>query len=125
MSMNLYVDGTRTATVKVKGKRKTITDRTKFSLWQTPTEVTRQILSLVPAQQTEAYIEWAKSASEPYEDNVYDYEAMPDENWEYPVIDRVMVDPAEEHVAEFRDWLKMCDDEGYTVKFYTVWIIWG
>ena len=120
MSMNLYVDGTRAATVKVKGKRKTITDRTKFSLWQTPTEVTRQILSLVPAQQTEAYIEWAKSASEPYEDNVYDYEAMPDENWEYPVIDRVMVDPAEEHVAEFRDWLKMCDDEGYTVKFYTV-----
>ena len=54
------------------------------------------------------------------EDNVYDYEAMPDENWEYPVIGRVMVDPAEEHTSEFRDWLKMCDDEDYTVKFYTV-----
>ena len=51
MSMNLYVEGTRTATVKVKGKRKTINDRTNFSLWQTPTEVTRQILSLVPVQQ--------------------------------------------------------------------------
>ena len=120
MSMNLYVEGTRKATVKVKGKRKTITDRVSFGLWQTPTEVTRQILRLVPAQQTEAYIEWAKSASESYEDNVYDYEAMPDENWEYPVIGRVMVDPAEEHVKEFRDWLKMCQDEEYTVKFYMV-----
>ena len=120
MSMNLYVEGTRKATVKVKGKRKTITDRVSFGLWQTPTEVTRQILSLPPVQQAEAYIEWAKSISEPYEDNVYDYEAMPDENWEYPVIGRVMVDPAEEHAAQFRDWLKMCDDEDYTVKFYMV-----
>ena len=51
MSMNLYVDGTRKATVKVKGKHKTITDRVSFGLWQTPTEVTRQILSLVPVQQ--------------------------------------------------------------------------
>ena len=124
MSMNLYVEGTRKATVKVKGKRKTITDRVSFGLWQTPTEATRQILSLPPVQQAEAYIEWAKSISEPYEDNVYDYEAMPDENWEYPVIGRVigrvMVDPSEEHTKEFRDWLKMCQDEEYTVKFYMV-----
>ena len=124
MSMNLYVEGTRKATVKVKGKRKIITDRVSFGLWQTPTEVTRQILSLPPVQQAEAYIEWAKSISEPYEDNVYDYEAMPDENWEYPVIGRVigrvMVDPSEEHTKEFRDWLKMCQDEEYTVKFYMV-----
>lgn len=51
MSMNLYVEGTRPATVKVKGKRKIITDRASFALWQTPTEVTRQILSLPPVQQ--------------------------------------------------------------------------
>ena len=120
MSMNLHVEATRKATVKVKGKRKIITDRVSFDLWQTPTEVTCQILSLPPVQQTEAYIEWAKSVSEPYEDNAYDYEAMPDENWEYPVIGRVMINPAEEHVTEFRDWLKMCEDEDYTVKFYMV-----
>ena len=120
MSMNLYVEATRKATVKVKGKRKIIMDRVSFDLWQTPTEVTRQILSLVPVQQVEAYIEWAKSASEPYEDNVYDYEAMPDENWVFPVIGRKMIDPAEEHAAEFRDWLKMCEDEDYIVKFYMV-----
>ena len=120
MSMNLYVEATRKATVKVKGKRKIITDRVSFDLWQTPTEVTCQILSLIPVQQAEAYIEWAKSASEPYEDNVYDYEAIPNENWEYPVIGRVMIDPAEEHATEFRDWLKMCENEDYTVKFYMV-----
>ena len=120
MSMNLYVEATRKATVKVKGKHKIITDRVSFDLWQTPTEVTRQILSLVPVQQAEAYIEWTKSVSESYEDNVYDYEATPDENWVFPVIGRVMIDPAEEHAVKFRDWLKMCDDEDYTVKFYMV-----
>ena len=121
MSMNLYVEGTRKATVKVKGKRKTITDSTKFSLWQTPTTVTYEILALgIIEQQVEAYTKWAKNISEPYEDNVYDYTANPDENWEYPVIGRVMVDRAEEHAAQFRDWLKMCDNEDYTVKFYTV-----
>ena len=46
MSMNLYVEGTRKATVKVKGKRKTITDSTKFSLWQTPTQLTYEVLEL-------------------------------------------------------------------------------
>lgn len=121
MSMNLYVEGTRKATVKVKGKKKAITDCTKFSLWQTPTELTYEVLALPTVeQQVKAYIEWAKSVGEPYEDNVYDYEAMPDENWEYPVIGRVMIDPAEEHAAEFRDWLKMCEDEDYAVKFYMV-----
>ena len=121
MSMNLYIEGTRKASVKVKGKRKTITDSTKFSLWQTPTQLTYEVLELPTIeQQINAYIEWAKSISKPYEDNVYDYNALPDENWEYPVIGRVMVDPAKEHVTEFRDWLKMCEDEDYTVKFYTV-----
>lgn len=41
MSMNLYVEATRKATVKVKGRRKIIMDRVSFNLWQTPTEVTR------------------------------------------------------------------------------------
>ena len=120
MSMNLYVEGTRPATVKVKGKRKTITDRVSFGLWQTPTEVTRQILSLPPVQQAEAYIGWAKSISEPYEDNVYDFSAPLDENFEYPVIGREMVNPAQEHTVELHKWLKMCEDEDYTVEFYTV-----
>ena len=121
MSMNLYVEGTRTATVKVKGKRKTITDRTKFSLWQTPTKLTYEVLALPTVeQQVKAYICWVDSVSEPYEDNVYDFSAPLDENFEYPVIGRKMVNPAQEHTVELHKWLKMCEDEDYTVEFYTV-----
>lgn len=121
MSMNLYVEGTRKATVKVKGKRKTITDSTKFSLWQTPTKLTYEVLALPTVeQQVKAYIRWADSVSKPYEDNIYDFSAPLDENFQYPVIGRKMVNPAQEHTAELREWLKMCEDEDYTVKFYTV-----
>ena len=121
MSMNLYVEATRKATVKVKGKRKIITDRIKFGLWQTPTPLTYEVLEL-PAieQQINAYIKWAKSVSKPYEDNVYDFSAPLDENFEYPVIGRKMVNPAQEHTVELHKWLKMCEDEDYTVKFYMV-----
>ncbi len=72
MSMNLYVEGTRTATVKVKGKRKTITNRTKFSLWQTPTKLTYEVLALPTVeQQVKAYICWVDSVSKPYEDIMF------------------------------------------------------
>ena len=67
MSMNLYVEGTRKATVKVKGKKKkAITDRTKFSLWQTLTELTYEVLALPTVeQQVKAYICWVDSAIKP------------------------------------------------------------
>ena len=56
MSMNLYVKGTRKATVVVKGKKKTIEDRTKFDLWQTPTKLTYEVLALPTLEQkVEAY----------------------------------------------------------------------
>lgn len=45
MSMNLYVERTRPATVIVKGKKKQIVDRSSFALWQTPTNITRPILN--------------------------------------------------------------------------------
>ena len=118
MSMNLYVEGTRKATVVVKGKTKTIEDRTKFGLWQTPTTVTYQILDLPSVEQkVAAYAEWAKSVSQPYETDLYDYFSDGDEDL---IIGRQTIDPAAEPMAEFREWLQMCDDEDYTVAFYTV-----
>ena len=102
--MNLYVDATRIATVKVKGERKTITDHTKFSLWQTPTKLTYEVLALPTVeQQAKAYICWVDCVSKPYEDNVYDFSAPLDENLEYPVIGRKMVNPAQEHTVELRE----------------------
>ena len=121
MSMNLYVKGTRKATVVVKGKKKTIEDRTKFDLWQTPTKLTYEVLALPTLEQkVEAYIKWADSVSTPYEDNVYDYDGELNDDFEYPVIGRKMVYPAQDHARELRDWLRMCDDEDYTVNFYTL-----
>lgn len=119
MSMNLYVRGVRKATVVVKGKKKTIEDTTSFGLWQTPTVLTCEVLALPTNElRVEAYIKWADSVSTPYEDNVYDYNGQLDENFDYPVIGRVMVYPAREHASDLRAWLRMCDDEDYTVEFY-------
>ena len=121
MSMNLYVEGTRKATVKVKGKTKSIVDRTVFGLWQTPTKVTYDILDLpTNEQKVEAYAKWAESAVKPYEADVYDYGDEMDDDFNYPVIGRQTINPAADHIAEFREWLQMCDDEDYTVAFYTV-----
>ena len=121
MSMNLYVEGTRKATVMVKGKEKTITDRTSFKLWQTPTKLTYEVLDLSTTEQkVEAYIKWANTVCDPYEEDIVDYNGPLDENLDYPVIGRKMVYPAQEHANEFREWLQMCDDEDYQVDFYTL-----
>lgn len=121
MSMNLHVEGVRNAFVKVKGKKKTIVDRTKFSLWQTPTELTYEVLALPTIEQkVDTYLRWAESVCPPREEDVYDYSGPLDENFEYPVVGREMVYPAQQHAKELREWLKMCDDECYSVSFYTL-----
>ena len=120
MSMNLYIEGVREATVVVKGKKKTITDHIEFELWQTPTKLTYEVLNLPTIeQQVEAYIRWADTVSTPYEDDIYDWD-HPDENLDFPVIGRRMFYPAQEHANELRAWLQICDDEDYQVKFYTL-----
>lgn len=75
MSMNLNVEATRNAfTQNAKGKQITFTDRRTFEFWQTPTEVTKSILSKTTQdEKVKAYVAWAESISMPYEDNVYDY----------------------------------------------------
>lgn len=93
MSMNLYVEGTRKATVTVKGKKKTFTDRTEFKLWQTPTKLTLQAMALPQNdQKVDAYVRWADSVTE----------------------------DAQEHVTSLREWLRMCDDEDFSVTFYSL-----
>jgi hypothetical protein len=121
MSMNLYVEGTRKATVVVNGKKKPIIDRVSFPLWQTPTVLTNAVLALTTIdQQVNAYIKWVDSATSPVEENVYDYAGKLDENLEYPVIGRKTVYPAQEHANELRNWIQMCNDEEYSIKFYSL-----
>jgi hypothetical protein len=121
MSMNLYVQGNRKATVLVKGKKKTIKDTTDFKLWQTPTVLTNEVLAMSTTEaKVEAYVKWADSVTKPYEDNVYDYTGDLDDDFNYPVVGTKMVYPAQDHANELREWLRMCDDEDYTVEFYSL-----
>ena len=91
MSMNLYVERTRPATVIVKGKKKRIVDRSSFNLWQTPTSITRAILS--SGDRAQAYIDWVDSCENDYGD---------------------------EHISEFRDWIRESEEEDFTITFYEV-----
>lgn len=120
MSMNLYIGATRKAfAFNAKGKKVTFTDRRNFACWQTPTEVTKNILNQkTEEEKVTAYIEWASSVCEPYEEDVYDYTAVPDENLDYPVIGRQMVNPAQEHGEKLREFLKEVQEEGFIVNFY-------
>ena len=89
MSMNLYVERTRKAFAIVRGKKKEFKDRSSFNLWQTPTSVTRSILSSFDA--AEAYIEWVRSCENHCGEN---------------------------HITDFREWLTESSEEGYVVNFY-------
>lgn len=91
MSMNLYVERTRPAIVIVKGKKKRIVDRSSFNLWQTPTSITRAILR--SGDRTQAYIDWVNSCENEYGDD---------------------------HIAEFRDWIRESEEEDFTITFYEV-----
>lgn len=116
MSMNLHVEAERPATVTVKGVTKTITDRTTFSLWQTPTVFTRQVTALKSTEEmVEAYCAWARAGSKPEEEDVY---ADDDYFSEGPVIGKRTVDWGLDHINEFRAWVAMCAEEDYTITFY-------
>lgn len=91
MSMNLYVERTRPATVIVKGMKKRIIDRSSFNLWQTPTSITRAILH--SGDRAQAYIDWVDSCNN---DCGYD------------------------HISEFRDWIRESEEEDFTITFYEV-----
>ncbi len=91
MSMNLYVERSRNATAIVKGKKKRFVDRSSFYLWQTPTSITRAILR--SGDRAQAYIDWVDSCENDYGD---------------------------EHISEFKDWIRESEEEDFTITFYEV-----
>ena len=93
MSMNLFVERTRPATVTVKGMKKQIVDRSSFNLWQTPTEVTRRILR--ESDKPMAYCEWVRSCGSCDSIN-------------------------EEHIQEFLEWIRESEEEDFSIEFYEV-----
>jgi hypothetical protein len=113
MSMNIFIQATRKIQVIKTGR---ITEQSmNFSAWQTPTQVTMQILnSTDPAAE---YRAWAQAASEDYTVAVF----AEDDVWEEgePIGTKTCNDGLQ-HANEFEQWLRMCEDEGYEVKFHMI-----
>ncbi len=114
MSMNIYITASRKVTFKKKdGKRGGSIQTVKFNAWQTPTEVTRSILSSKDPKA--AYIEWiARDRSTVQEEPMY----AADDIWcEGPVIGVNFYNAGKEHIDQFLQWCDDVQEEGYVIIF--------
>lgn len=87
MSMNLALKATRQVTTK-SGKKSM--QHKLFNLWQTPTAVTRHILSQKDVK--EAYVTWLKS--------LCDYQFAP------------------YHIQDLENWIKEIKEEDYDIEWF-------
>ncbi len=117
MSMNILITATRKVTFKKKnGRRGSEIQTVKFREWQTPTQITYDILASKDPAQT--YIDWIlRDCSLDIETPVY----APADIWEEdkPVGTRVW-NAGKEHVAEFRAWIEQVEEDGFIVKYEMV-----
>lgn len=115
MSMNIHIKAVRH--VQVLSTRKIVEQSIAFNAWQTPTSVTEDILaSLNPS---ETYKNWIRQESVNMDilGNIFDDEDILEEG--EPIGTRIY-NPGLDHLEMFDTWLKMCADEGFTVKFEMV-----
>lgn len=109
MSTNIHFSATREIIVVKTGKRDT--QQISFNEWQTPSEVTRQIMASPDREQ--AYKDWIlRECSEDQEMYVF---AEDDIFCERDPVGKEFFNPGKEHIAAFDEWLQMCEEEGYTV----------
>lgn len=111
MSMNLHVMGIREVVVVNTGKHEMqIID---FDLYQTPTKVTRELLSSNDIAQ--AYRDWILKDKITYEDPIY---ADDDFFREGEIIGYKTVCDEEEHIKKFDKFIEESKEEGYEIRFY-------
>ena len=110
MSTNLHVTGYRTVIVEKTGKKDIQT--TSFDLYQTPSKVTREILNADdPAQ---GYRDWVIADRYEEEEPIY-----ADDIWEEgEPIGVKTVCYQDDHIKEFDEFIKECEEDGYELKFY-------
>jgi len=114
MSMNILITASRKITFKKKdGKRGGGIQRNEFPTFQTPTDVTRKIITSMDPAQT--YIDWV--LAEFSRDEIEPVFAE-DDIWQEgePVGTRVW-NQGKEHIEEFRGWIEDVEANGFTVKF--------
>jgi len=113
MSMNLYIEATQEA-IFCKSGEKTIV-RESFSLWQTPTSVTRQCLE--STNPLEFFKKWVlDNYSEEVEEPIYS--SIPLEMLDCKIVGTKKVNYAEEHVKELESWIDSMQKKGFDIKFY-------
>ena len=111
MSMNLHVMGIREVVVVNTGKSEMqIID---FDLYQTPTNVTKKLLSSNDIAQ--AYRDWILKNKETFEEEVY---ADDDFFCEGEIIGYRTVCYQDEHIKQFDKFIKESKQEGYEIRFY-------
>lgn len=107
MSTNIHFHAVRDIIVKT-GKQ-TTQEIIFEDVWRTSTHVTMEIIKGDPIQ---AYKDYIISQSEDQELPVYDEN---DIFCEYDPVGVDIYNAGKEHLAQFEEWLKMCDEEGFTV----------
>ena len=113
MSMNILIEARRQVQVVKTGR---ISEQCiRFDAWQTPTYVTQAIV--ISNRPASVYKAWVNVYAE---DETVDVFAEDDPFGERDPIGTETFNASKEHVAEFDDWLKMCEAEGYEVSFHMI-----
>lgn len=109
MSMNIFFEASRVIQVVKTGV--TEVQKVQYQVWQTPTEITFQILRAEDPIQT--YKDWVMTQSEDIEEPVF----AEDDLWEEgEPVGSIMRNDAKEHIAELDQWLAAMEQGSWTVK---------
>lgn len=116
MSININIFAERKITFKKKnGKRSSEMQSVSFDCWQTPTDVTNLIMA--SDNPLNAYIDFVRSRSNPEKLPVYAEDDIFGENDPIGYTD---YDPAEEHINMLQKWIEEKEENGYTIKLYSI-----
>lgn len=108
MSMNIYFEAEREIIVVKTGNHEI--QSLMISVWQTPTNVTREILS--KDDHFKAYCDWIESISEDSEEDVY---AEDDIFEERDPIGKKIVNYGKLHIIELKQKFESLEKQGYTI----------
>lgn len=117
MSMNIFIKATRPITFKKKnGEQGSNVQCEFFDAWQTPTQVTYEIVRSADPKQ--AYVDWilqerSRDAEIPEyaEDDIF-YEGEP--------VGVIVYNEGKEHAAKFMSWCNDVEEQGFQVEFEVV-----
>lgn len=117
MSMNIQFIATRKIKYKDKsGCWKTATQTERFEdVYHTPTNVTYLIHE--SSNQVQAYVDWVRAISESWagEVTIYDYNGGLTSDFEYHIIGTKIVNPGDDHIKLFLEWVDAKETEGFTI----------